>query len=131
MNSDDQIKVEEAREREAISLQRALERLRQERETFNQRKKHDNRWFGLRLAMGIAAVVVLPVVVGVCGYVLVNGGYSETIQRICAGALVGDVLALVGAVFKIVLNPASITRLAPVTVDEISVSFAPNSGSES
>lgn len=113
--------VVDAGESEAIALQRALERLRQERETFDQVKKHDNRWFGLRLAIGIVAVVVLPVIVGISGYVLVDGGYSERIQQICAVALVGDVLALVGAVFKIVLNPASLTRLEPVTEAEPSL----------
>jgi hypothetical protein len=120
LNSRESISVNELEE-ESIAIQRAFERLRQERETFDQQKTHDNRWFGLRLAIGVVAVVILPVVVGICGYVLIDGAYSETVQQICAVALVGDVVALVGAVFKIVLSPASITQLAPVTTSDRAV----------
>jgi hypothetical protein len=100
-----------------LAIQRSLERLRQERETFDQRRKQDHRWFHLRLAMGGMAVLVIPAIVGICVWILGDGEQSETVKGLAATALLVDVLSLVAAVWKVVLNPSSLTKLAPVTED--------------
>ena len=102
---------------EPIAVQRSLERLRQERETFDQCRTQDHRWFHLRLGMGVMAVLVIPAVVAICVWVLADASQSETVKGLAATALLVDVLSLVAAVWKVVLNPASLTKLAPVTTD--------------
>jgi hypothetical protein len=51
---------------------RALEQLRPERETFDQAKTHDARWFTLRLAIGYAGIGLLLVIALVSGYILLH-----------------------------------------------------------
>lgn len=55
---------------DAVRIEQATERLRQESETFNQRKSHEERWFKLRLSMGYASVVLLPTIVAICSFIL-------------------------------------------------------------
>ena len=99
-----------------IELERAAEQLRQERETFDQRKRQDSRWFALRLAMGYVAVVLLPAIIVISSYVLARSGqFSAAVVASASGALFVDVVGLIVAVWKIVLNPTSATKLEPVT----------------
>lgn len=102
---------------EPIAVQRALERLRQERETFDQQKRQDQHWFQLRLVMGGVAVLVIPAVFIVCIWLLADPDQSPTTKTLAASTLLVDVLSLAAAVWKIVLSPASLTRLAPVTAN--------------
>ncbi len=57
---------------DAERLQRAQERLRQERETFEQQKQPAARWFNIRLRMGYLAAILLPSVMAVSVYILMN-----------------------------------------------------------
>jgi hypothetical protein len=92
------------------------ERLRQERETFNQRKSHEERWFLLRLRMGYAAVVMLPSIAIFCGSVVWSpSAYSAGIVTAAATTLFVDLVGFLIAVWKVVLNPTAVTRLEPVT----------------
>ena len=92
------------------------ERLRQERETFDQHKSHENRWFILRLAMGYAAVLVLLVVLVVCVQVFLNhAALPSVIVAAASAAFFGDVVGLIVTVWKVVFNPDFMTQLAPVT----------------
>lgn len=101
---------------DAIALESAMERLRQERETFNQALIHQKRWFILRLSMGYAAVVLLPIIAILCGYIaFAPENYSTTTVNIATGALFTDVLGLFASIWKVVLSPASIGELSPVT----------------
>lgn len=101
---------------DAIALESAMERLRQERETFNQALAHQERWFLLRLTMGYAAVVLLPLIAILCGYIVFSPEhYSAATVSIATGALLTDVLGLFASIWKVVLNPASIGKLSPVT----------------
>jgi hypothetical protein len=107
---------------DAVRIEQATERLRQESETFNQRKNHEERWFKLRLSMGYASVVLLPAVVLICSYVLyMNELFPPAVLTTASSALFVDVVGLMLAVWKIVLNPGSITKLEPVSSD----SFGP------
>ena len=55
-----------------VQKERASERLRQEREIFEQRKKHQAHWFNLRLVMGYSAVVLLMLVMLLASYILAH-----------------------------------------------------------
>lgn len=100
----------------AIAIQAGIERLRQERETFDLNKAHAERWFALRLRMGYIAVVLLPSIAAVCGFIVLNpGSYSGTAVTAASGTLFVDMVGLVGAVFKVVLTQSSVVKLAPVT----------------
>lgn len=97
------------------SLLRLEEQLRQERETFDHRKGQDARWFALRLRMGYIAAFMLPVIALACAYVLINhDAFPPAVVGSAGGALLVDVLGLLVAVWKVVLNPGSVTRLEPV-----------------
>jgi len=100
-----------------LSVQHGLERLRQEQATFNQLQHQDHRWFQLRLAMGYTSVLLIPAILIVSIWTLGSSEFSLTIKTLAAGALFTDVLGLGVAVWKIVLNPGSMTRLTPITPD--------------
>lgn len=106
-----------------ITIERATERLRQERETFDQQKSQEGKWFWLRLAIGYSSIVLLSVVIFIASYILFNSGsFSNTVVTAAGGALFVDVLGLLLSVWKIVLNPKSITKLSPVTqIEQIQV----------
>jgi len=99
-----------------VSNEQLQERLRQERETFDQHKTHENQWFILRLVMGSVAMILVPTIIGICVFVFLNHAVLPTaIVASASGALFVDVVGLVIAVWKIVLSPGFITKLAPVT----------------
>lgn len=99
-----------------ILIERAAEQLRQEREIFEQRKLQESRWFYLRLVMGYSSVILLTSVAAVSSYILMNSGsFSTTVVASAGAALFVDISGLLIAVWKIVLNPSSITELNPVT----------------
>ncbi len=103
-----------------VVIERAVEQLRQERETFNQAKEHEGRWFVLRLVMGYASVILLTAIMIVASYVLFNASSFPTGVVTAAGAaLFVDVLGLLIAVWKIALNPNFYARLGPVTRVEL------------
>ena len=98
-----------------IVVARAQEQLRQERETFDQKKRQDSRWFLLRLAMGWSAVVLLPAIGGISGWVIANHSHFSTgTVTLASSALFVDSLGLVLAVWRIVLGVGP-EGLAPVT----------------
>lgn len=99
-----------------VVVARATEQLRQERETFDQAKQHEGRWFVLRLVMGYSAVLLLGAIMAVASYVLFNSAsFPASVVTAAGAALFVDVLGLLIAVWKIALNPNFYARLAPVT----------------
>jgi dolichyl-phosphate-mannose--protein O-mannosyl transferase len=105
----------------AALLLRVEEGLRQERETFDQRKEQEARWFTLRLRMGYTAAVLLPAIAVGCGVVLyLHDNFPLTVVGSAGAALFVDVLSLFVAVWKLVLNPRSITQLKPITSSDAS-----------
>jgi hypothetical protein len=99
----------------AVALAMANERLRQERETFDQRKEQDRRWFKLRMAMGWLAVVLLPLLAAAAFYVLYNNAEFTAATVTAAGAaLFVDVVGLVISIWKVVLGQSPKT-FEPVT----------------
>lgn len=100
---------------ETVTLARLQEQLRQERETFDQLKVHNRRWFYLKLAMGWSAVVLLPAVALVCGWIIVNHkDFAAATVTTATAALLVDIVGVLLSVWRVVMGtgPAS---LAPVT----------------
>jgi len=94
----------------------ATERLRQERETFDLTKRHADRWFGLRLGMGYAGIILMEVVVGVCIWVILNPlTYGAAGVNWAMGVLCVDVLSQVAIILRFVMSRGAVTRLAPIT----------------
>jgi hypothetical protein len=90
---------------EEIELLRAQEQLRQQRETFDQRKRQDSRWFLLKLVMGWTSVVLLPGIGFTCGYVIFNyQDFSPPTVTAATAALFVDALGLVMSVWRLVLG---------------------------
>lgn len=103
-----------------VMIERADEQLRQERETFDQRKWQESQWFKLRLFMGYSSVVLLTAIMFVSSYILLNASeFSDYVVAAAGSALFIDVLGLLIGVWKIVLNPAFITKLEPVTITSL------------
>ena len=99
-----------------IDIDRAAEQIRQERETFNQRKQQDTQWFILKLVMGFFAVILLASVLIIATYILLsNNKFPASVVTSAGVALFVDILGLIISVWKIVLNPNSVTKLEPVT----------------
>ncbi len=99
----------------AAKLLRLEEQVRQEQETFNLRKGHEERWFSLRLRMGYMAVLVLPLFLIICSYVIYNHtSFPGSVVTLAASALLVDVLGLVISVWKLVVNPSSISKTEPI-----------------
>jgi hypothetical protein len=103
-----------------IVLERAMEKLRQERETFNQQRMQEQRWFVLRLSMGYSAVALLIAIMAVASYILLrNNSFPVSVITAAGSALFVDVLGLLVGVWKIALNPTFLARLAPVTAVDL------------
>lgn len=94
----------------------SAERLRQERETFDLAKRHADRWFGLRLGMGYAGIVLMETVVAVCIWVILNPDiYGAASVHWAMAVLCVDVLGQVAIILRFVMSRGAVKRLAPVT----------------
>ena len=103
-----------------LLVERAAEKLRQEREIFNQRRLHDSRWFHLRLIMGYTSVVLLGSVMAISSVILFNNSdYPPSVVTAAGAALFVDVLGMLIGVWKIVLTPTTSGELQPVTEVEL------------
>ena len=104
----------------AIKLERAMEQLRQEREVFDQRKRQESWWFFLRLSMGYTAILLLFAVVVLSSVVLFNADkFPQFTVNAAGAALFADVVGLLVSVWKVVLNPTFMTKLAPETNEDV------------
>jgi len=99
-----------------VVLARANELLRQERDTFDQQKREAHTWFLLQVVVGYTSVFLLAFILAVSTYILINNKvFSATVVTSAGGAIFVDILGLLIGVWKIVLNPGSVTKLEPVT----------------
>lgn len=103
-----------------VIIERAAEQLRQEKETFNQAKSHDHSWFRLRLIMGFASVILLIAVMFISTYILLyNIDFPSSVVTAAGASLFVDVLGMLTGVWKIALNPKSLSKLEPTTQSSI------------
>ena len=94
--------------------QRRDERLRQERETFDQLKTHHAAWFGLRRMTGFVAIGALVAILIVATIVvLFPDRYNATVVTLAAVAILADIAALTGTALLLMLRDGS-GRLRPV-----------------
>ena len=99
-----------------IDIEIANESIRQQRETFDQRKQQDSNWFILQLAMGISAIIFLGAVLVFSIIIIANyDKYTPTIVTTACTAFFVDILGVLGAIWKIVLNTNPVTKLEPIT----------------
>lgn len=99
-----------------IEIARAAEQLRQEQETFDQQKYHENSWFVLRLIMGYSSIALLTAILIVSSIILFNPDrYSSAVTTAAGAALFIDAVGLVVSVWKGVLEPKATRKLSPVT----------------
>jgi hypothetical protein len=97
-------------------LTKAAELLRQERETFDQQKRHDRMWFYLRLTMGYTAVIGLLSILLVCVLIIFYYNFfPQALIKWAGPCLFVDIFGLIFAVWRIVLNPNFSTKLEPIT----------------
>lgn len=94
----------------------SAEQLRQERETFELNKRQAAQWFGLRLRMGYCGLVILAALAANCMFIILCAKiYPIVVVDWAATVLAGDILALLVAAWKLVLNPNSAMNVNPVT----------------
>ena len=87
--------------REAAYLAQLEERLRQERETFDQKKKQDQGFYLLRMIMGGAAIAVFIAICAFSGFVLVNNSeFPSGVVAAASSALLVEAVALVVGVWR-------------------------------
>jgi hypothetical protein len=114
----------------AVQIERAGEQLRQEREIFEQRKRHEARWFYLRLVMGYSSVFLLIAVMLVATTILFNSpSFPPSVVTSAGAALFVDVLGMLLGVWKIALNPNFMTQVTPltsITLPELDVNTQPS-----
>jgi hypothetical protein len=103
-----------------VEIERAVEQLRQERETFDQQKLQDAKSFTLRLVMGYSSVALLAGILSISSFIILNANvFSAGVVGAASGAVFVDAIGLVVSVWKGVLNPRSNEKLAPVTKGRI------------
>jgi hypothetical protein len=99
-----------------VKIQRAYENFRQERETFDQLKKHDEYWFILKMIMGGCSVFVMIVVLFFSIYIIINNSsFPQYIVYTGGGGFIIDIIASSASVWKLTMNPKSMSELKPIT----------------
>jgi uncharacterized membrane protein YqjE len=112
---------------DAVVFAQAAERLRQERELFDQRKAQDRKTFVLRLTMGWTAVGLLVAICAFAGYIIINHDeYGAATVTAATTALLLEALGLVGAIWRGTLGKGP-TELEPTTAAPLGLR-APDSG---
>ena len=99
-----------------ILLAQANERLRQERETFDQRKDQDRRAFLAQNAMSWVIIFTLPSILIAAACILIfHGDFDATTVKLAASALLVDGLGAAVSIYK--SNAGRMPRhiLSPVT----------------
>ena len=60
--------------------------------------------------------------IAMCVLIITDPHQDVIVKRLAASALLVDILGLMGAIWRVILNPASVSQLAPVTAaDEVSL----------
>jgi hypothetical protein len=102
-----------------ISIERAIERLRQERESFELSKKQASRWLVLRLVIGYSSIGVFLVVAVAALWTLTHyQNFPIFVVGGASSALFVDALGLVISVWKVVFNLNFYAPLTPVTRED-------------
>jgi hypothetical protein len=68
--------------------------------------------------MGIIAIFAIPAVIIICSLIIFNSHQDIVVKREEESALFVSLMGLMGYVWRVFLNPASVSRLRPVTTAE-------------
>ena len=99
----------------AVTIIETEERLRQKRETFDQRKKQEARWFTLQLLMGYIAAFLLPAIAVACAIVIFrNQNFDTFVTRAASATLFVDVVGVLVTVWKVVFRGDHGIKLEPI-----------------
>lgn len=99
-----------------MKLAQAQERLRQESETFELAKRHRDQWHNIRRAMAVVVIVLLPAILGISSYVILqHDSFPEPVVTMAATALLVDALGLVLSMFKLTMSGQPKSELHPIT----------------
>jgi hypothetical protein len=94
----------------------AAERLRQERETFDQAKQQDRQYFFIRLAMGWVVVFTLPAIMAICiAIVCLHRHFAGGTVTMATATLLVDGAGTIFSFYRLVLSRDAVRSLAPVT----------------
>jgi hypothetical protein len=105
---------------DAVSLMRAQEQVRQERDAFNSQLQQYRRMAVLRFAMGCIALGMLPLVAIFCWWLIVHSSQaSSTTKEIAAATLLIDVIGLVTWIWRGVVGTSPVTQVSPVTTGAV------------
>jgi hypothetical protein len=107
-----------ADDKAALIEQTAKQRCKQEQETFDQALSQDKWFFRVRMAMGIVAICAIPAVITICSLIIFDPHQDVVVKRVAESALFFSLIGLMGYVWRVFLNPASVSRLRPVTTLE-------------
>ncbi|HEU4703776.1 MAG TPA: hypothetical protein VFS37_14950 [Conexibacter sp.] len=89
-----------------LSQAERAERLRQSRAAFDQLFDHRERWFRLRTTMGWVALLVVPLICALAGFVIVNyRDFDAKILTLACTALV-SAIGLLAAAWRVILATA-------------------------
>jgi hypothetical protein len=94
------------------------QRRSQEQATFDQALSQDKWFFRIRMAMGIVAICAIPTVITICSLIIFDQHQDVLVKRVAESALFFSLIGLMGYVWRVFLNSASVSRLRPVTTTE-------------
>lgn len=94
------------------------QQLKQEQATFEQAQFQDKYFFGLRVAMVVVAICAIPVAITVCSLIIFDPHQDVVVKRVAESALFFSLIGLMGYVWRVFFNSASVSRLRPVTTAE-------------
>jgi hypothetical protein len=94
------------------------QRRSQEQATFDQALSQDKWFFRIRMAMGIVAICAIPAVITICSLIIFDPHQDIVVKRVAESALFFSLIGLMGYVWRVFLNSASVSRPKPVTTTE-------------
>lgn len=111
----------------AAELAQLEERLRQQRETFDQRKRQDQWFFYLRIIVSGVAIVAFIAICAFAGFIVLNtGDFSTGTVAVAASALLVEAIGLVGGILKVIMGNG-FKELEPTTPLPASEGASPGS----
>lgn len=96
---------------------RAEQLLGQEQACFDQAQFQDKCFFALRVAMGILALLAIPMMIVICVLIIFDAHQDVLVKRLAATALFVSIIGLMTYVWRVFLIPSAVSRLMPVTAN--------------
>ena len=75
----------------------------------------DARWLILKFAMGVLAALIVPTTISICTSIVFDPTHIASVKILVTSTLFVDILGFAAILWRVVLNTASVTQLAPVT----------------